>query len=109
MMPLVNGKCILRSRTSTNVLLATSVSTIYLFLRCLQCGTRGLSDGDLHLLEPGLTPPFRVGLLLGVGHVHPAGFQVSRVACYRVKRGHGTADGAGESAARHERAAGWRF
>src|SRR5579864_7491268 len=106
-MPLVRGKYILRSRTSTSVLVATRVSAIYVrlssSLRCLQSSTIcWLTGGDLQTLQPGLASPLRIRLHFWIGNIKPTGFAVSAVPCHRVKRGHGAADTARKGTTWHE-------
>src|SRR5579875_2227736 len=108
--PCVSGKCILRSRTSSMVLLATTVSTISYYSPSLRCRLGDLTCRRrrrcLYSFQARLPPPVGICLLFGVGHVHPASFAVGKVADQRVERGHGAADSAGVGTARHKGAAG---
>src|SRR2546426_6806825 len=102
--PLVKGKCILRSRTSTSVLLATSASAIYNSLRYLLSSfTCCFIDNGLHGVQPGLSSSLGIGLLFGIGHIYPAGLAMSSVSSNRIQWGHSTADIASEGTTRHER------
>src|SRR5579884_202148 len=110
MIPWVSGKYILRSRTSSIVLLATTVSTI--FYNSLRCRLGGLicrqSNSSLHSFQPRPSSLFGVSLLSGVGHVHPAGFAMGRVAGQGIERRHSAVNGARKGTARHKGTAGGR-